>query len=94
MSDSTASGSCGSNPRSKRVGDHLDRLAKFIDADIIVSRQVRRRNVLKELTNPCRVDLYFVLNGDHRLNLRLVRPVCDEAEPEEEPLAVLFDFAL
>ena len=75
-------------------GDDLDRLAKFIDADIFVSKEVRRRNVLKELTNPCRVDLYFVLNGDHRVNLRLLRPMHDVAEPEEEPLAVLFDFAL
>ena len=76
-------------------GGRLDRLAKFIDADIIVSKQVRRRNVLKELTNPCHVDLYFVLDGDHRLNMRLQIPIVDlDRESEEEPLAVLFDFAL
>ena len=81
-------------PSLETEGEHLNRLVEFIEADIMVSRQVRRRNVLQELTNPGRVDLYFVFDGNHLLNLRLLRPMHDVAEPREEPLAILFEFAL
>ena len=66
-------------------------MVAFIEADVMASDKVRRRNVLHEPTNPGRGDLYFVFNGDHHLNLRLLRPMHDVAELEEEPLAVLFE---
>ena len=70
----------------------LTRLVAFVEADIMVSHQVRRRNVLHELTNPGRVDLYFVFKADRNLCLRLVRPMHGVARPEVEPMAVLFEY--
>lgn len=50
------------------------KLAVLIDNDIMKVRQITRRDILHEMTDDFRVDVYFVLDRGNYLNLRLLPP--------------------
>ena len=45
-----------------------------IDHDSIKVRQIARRNILQEITNPRYVDIFLSLDAQNYLNLRLQSP--------------------
>ena len=50
------------------------KLAQLIDIDIMKAPKVRKRNILHEMQHSLTVDLYFVLDSEGYLNLKLQAP--------------------
>ena len=57
-----------------RKNDMFVNLARLIDHDIMKVRQIVRRNILQEITNPRYVDIFLSLDAQNYLNLRLQSP--------------------
>ena len=57
--------------------DVYKKLAMLIDNDIMQVAQIKRRNILHEMSNPFSVQLYFTLDIENCLNLRLKAPAVD-----------------
>ena len=56
------------------------KLAMLIGNDIMQVAQIKRRNILHEMSNPFSVNLYFTLDSENYLNLKLQAPAVEVQE--------------
>ena len=63
-------------------------LVALIEHDVMSVRQVARRNVLHEMTNTLRVEIFLIVDAENYVNLRLRAPtaalICPSLTPCDE----------
>ena len=86
-------------PRLEQGNAFQQKLAALIDNDVVSVGQIARRNILHEVNDQLRVDLYFALHIENYLSLKLLpiagnfveNDTCSRSELERLILEINFD---
>ena len=79
-----------------RTGENniFKKLVALIEHDVMSVRQVARRNVLHEMTNTLRADIFLSIDAENYLNLRLRAPTDEVIYPRLTPCDELNELIL